>query len=295
MPVRKPIPVFFVLWAATLLAADLETPTPLEPRLSLDPPRLTLPNDLVTVPRVEPGEFHVPPSVHEIPEGHGGKLIELGRLIFTETQTYAARYVGNGLNCSNCHLNEGRKPNSAPLWAAYGLYPQYRNKNHQVVSFEERVQDCFRYSMDGLAPTLISNEVRAITAYAQWLSKEVPVGVRMPGQGFASIQRTGAASLPQGELIFRQYCERCHGADGQGRRAADGRYQFPPLWGPDSYNRGAGMHRVLTCAAFVKANMPLGQGYRLGDAQALDVCEFIHLQERPWDPRRSFWANLFGE
>jgi len=27
-------------------------------------------------------------------------------------------------------------------------------------------------------------------------------------------------------------------------------YQFPPQWGPDSYNNGAGMTRVLTVAIF---------------------------------------------
>jgi hypothetical protein len=27
-------------------------------------------------------------------------------------------------------------------------------------------------------------------------------------------------------------------------------YQFPPLWGPDSYNNGAGKRRKLTAAAY---------------------------------------------
>ena len=39
---------------------------------------------------------------------------------------------------------------------------------------------------------------------------------------------------------------------------ADG-FLFPLLWGPDSYNNGAGMNRVLTAARFIKARMPLGQ------------------------------------
>ena len=33
---------------------------------------------------------------------------------------------------------------------------------------------------------------------------------------------------------------------------------FPPLWGEDSYNWGAGMHKVNTAAAYIKLNMPLG-------------------------------------
>jgi thiosulfate dehydrogenase len=289
-----PLLVLLPLASPGTCGAELDTVTPLATRMSLERPRLTLPNDLVTVPRSEPSEFHVPPSVHEIPEGHDGRLIELGRKIFSDTQTYAPRYVGNGLNCSSCHLNEGRKPYSAPLWGAYGRYPQYRNKSKQVVSFEERVQDCFRYSMNGLAPTLNSHELKAITAYAHWLSSEVPVGVTMSGAGFTAVAPPQAASVLRGELVFQQQCVSCHGGDGLGRKRPDGRYQFPPLWGPDSYNRGAGMHRLPTCAAFVKGNMPLGQGFSLTDTQAFDVCEFMLQQGRPWDPRRSYWSNLFG-
>ncbi len=70
-----------------------------------------------------------------------------------------------------------------------------------------------------------------------------------------------AADLAAGKAVFDSRCAICHGADGLGLRAtvdpADG-YVFPPLWGPDSFNDGAGMHRVLTAARFVKARMPLG-------------------------------------
>ena len=51
-------------------------------------------------------------------------------------------------------------------------------------------------------------------------------------------------------------------------------YQFPPLWGPDSYNDGAGMARLLDAAAFIKHNMPFGTTYAapvLSDDDAYDV------------------------
>jgi thiosulfate dehydrogenase len=60
---------------------------------------------------------------------------------------------------------------------------------------------------------------------------------------------------------------------------ADG-YVFPPLWGPDSFNDGAGMHRVLTAARFIKARMPFGQP-GLTDEQAFDVAAYINSQPRP--------------
>lgn len=34
---------------------------------------------------------------------------------------------------------------------------------------------------------------------------------------------------------------------------------FPKLWGSeDTYNKGAGMYRLLKAADFIKSNMPLG-------------------------------------
>jgi thiosulfate dehydrogenase len=57
------------------------------------------------------------------------------------------------------------------------------------------------------------------------------------------------------------------------------------LWGPDSFNWGAGMHQVGNAAGFIKANMPLSQGESLSDQDAWDVALFIDSQERPQDPR----------
>ena len=56
---------------------------------------------------------------------------------------------------------------------------------------------------------------------------------------------------------------------------------FPPLWGPRSFNIGAGMARVNTAAAFVKANMPFGQDNTLTDQDAFDVSAFFTHQPRP--------------
>jgi thiosulfate dehydrogenase len=62
------------------------------------------------------------------------------------------------------------------------------------------------------------------------------------------------------------------------------RYQFPPLWGPDSYNDGAGMARPITAASFIHANMPNGADYAhpvLNAQDAFDVAVFIDSQKRP--------------
>jgi thiosulfate dehydrogenase len=77
----------------------------------------------------------------------------------------------------------------------------------------------------------------------------------------------------------------CHGGNGEGTKV-DGRFAFPPLWGNDSYNGGAGMSRVETAAAFIHANMPLGKPRSLSVQDAWDVAQFVDSHDRPKDPRK---------
>lgn len=247
------------------------------------------------IPALNPGEYFVPPDLVDIPSSKYGEMVMLGRNIFVDTQHYAKRYVGNGLNCSNCHLQEGRKPFAAPLWASYPMFPMFRNKTRSVVTFQERVQDCFRYSMNGIAPTLDSPEIKAVTAYAHWLSKGAPFGEELPGRGFARLSKPRDPSSVNGKTIYHEQCALCHGPDGQGKKFPNRKgFMFPPIWGPDSANRGAGIASAKGCAQFVRGNMPLGKGWTLSDIEAWDVCAYIWLQDRPWDPRFSWYFNVFA-
>ncbi|MEX3773340.1 c-type cytochrome [Pseudomonas sp. MYb118] len=111
----------------------------------------------------------VPRDPAKIPPGEFGDKVRKGYDLMVNTQQLQGRYVGNHLNCSNCHLNNGAQAYSTPLWAGYLAYPAYRAKDHHVDTFAERVQGCFNYSMNGKAPALDSPEVVAISAYAYWL------------------------------------------------------------------------------------------------------------------------------
>ncbi len=267
---------------------------PLEVRPTLVRPQLSLPTKLTQVHVASPGEFFVPPLVEDIPDDKYGDMVRLGRNIFINTQVYGKRYVGNGLNCSNCHLQEGRKPYAAPLWAAFGMYPMYRHKTHTVVSFEQRIQDCFRYSLNGIAPTLDSPELQALVTYAHWLSSGAPVGEKLPGRGFPNVVRDQDPSSERGQIIYETRCSMCHGEDGLGQRHEKRPgYMFPPVWGGDSYNKAAGLNRIKTLAQFIKANMPLGAPYTLSDQEALDVAIYIWVQDRPADPRMSLIMDFF--
>jgi thiosulfate dehydrogenase len=106
---------------------------------------------------------------------------------------------------------------------------------------------------------------------------------RTASEPAAFVEPDRAADPVSGERVYEARCAVCHGAEGQGLRATaeprDG-YVFPPLWGPDSFNDGAGMHRVLTAAGFIKARMPLGQPDLTND-EAFDVAAYINSHARP--------------
>lgn len=226
-----------------------------------------------------------PPSLDEIPEGAFGDLVRRGHAIFTDTATQAPEFVGNGLRCSNCHLDAGRLADSAPLWGAWVRYPAYRSKTGDVSSYTERLQGCFTYSMDGTAPPAGHDVLAALEAYSFWMAEGAPTGRTLAGAGYPKTEQAPAPpDFARGREVYAANCAICHGDDGQGQ-VVEGRYAFPPLWGPDSYNWGAGMHQLDNAAAFIRANMPLGRGGTLGEQEAWDVALFMNSHERPQDPR----------
>ena len=143
--------------------------------------------------------------------------------------------------------------------------------------------------MNGRALPLDSREMKAVSSYMRWLSTGIPAGARLIGAGTMQIKEPDrAADFTRGAQTYAQVCAACHGPDGSGVRAQDGLgYQFPPLWGPDSFNNGAGMSRLLTAAAYAKHNMPLGTRFDaplLTDEEAYDVAGYIVSQKRPEKP-----------
>ncbi len=226
-----------------------------------------------------------PPHEKDLPDDPFGRLVQDGRAIFVDTRNRASEYVGNGMNCTNCHLDQGRLARSAPLWGAYTMYPAYRKKNNKVNSYAERIQGCFQFSMNGKAPAVDSHIINALTAYSYWLATEAPVGKALPGRLYPVVEEPqGGYDLARGKQVYEQQCAICHGDNGEGQKSGDD-FVFPPLWGKDSYNWGAGMHRINTAAGFIRHNMPLGKGGTLSDADAWHVAAYMNSHERPQDPR----------
>ena len=224
--------------------------------------------------------FSVPADT-TIPAGPLGDSVKLGRDVVLNTQVNAKAYVGNGLNCTSCHLNGGTVAGAAPFVGLWGVFPEYRTRTARVNSMQDRINDCFLRSMNGKALPMDSPEMLGVLSYIWWLSQGVPTGMDSSGRGFVSITAPATPDAKHGKEIYAQKCAACHGVDGAGISKPEGGYIFPPLWGDASFNIGAGMARLNNAAAFVKHNMPLGQGDTLTDQEAFDVAEYFITQPRP--------------
>ena len=209
-----------------------------------------------------------------------------GYEIVTDTQKHASRYVGNSLNCSNCHLQAGTQKDALPLNVA-GMYPKWRAKNGKRNGIGLRIRECFLYSMDGIMPTEDAPEVLAIAAYVTYLSQGQVLGAEPEGRGVPTLPDTGYDPNPaNGRAVYLAQCANCHGQQGEGLG------QMPAVWGSDSYNKGAGMNGIQMAAGFIWANMPLGNAQSLSHQQALDVSAYLNLQYRPADPNDSKFLKL---
>lgn len=233
-----------------------------------------------------------PPHEGDIPNTPYGEAVRRGRDLFVNTQQLRGTLVFNDQNCVNCHLDAGRHPDSAPMWAAFGMYPAYRSKNDKINTLSERLQGCFTYSMNGIAPEYGDETLVALETYFHWVSTGAPINEALVGRGYADMEKPADGfDRERGGELYKEQCAVCHGENGEGQKVA-GQVVFPPLWGDGAYNWGAGMHRVNTAAGFIKANMPLGKPYSLSDQDAWDLAAFVNSHERPQDPRRRDQESL---
>jgi len=221
-----------------------------------------------------------PPAMEEIPAGPEGDAIRHGYEIVVNTQQHVKPYLGSTLSCRNCHLDAGRVPYAGPFVGVYTALPEYRARNAKMNTIEIRINDCFERSMNGKPLPYDSGEMGALVSYMAWMSKGIPAKTKIPERGFGSITLNRPGDPAKGKSLFVAKCVSCHGADGHGTEVA------PPLWGPKSYNKGAGITRISAAASFIKRNMPPGQGGTLTDEEAYDLATFVNSQPRPEFPNR---------
>lgn len=222
-----------------------------------------------------------------------GEQVRLGYRIFVDTANAAPRYARAKVTCANCHLNAGQRERALPVVGIAGMFPEPNARAGRIISLPDRIVDCFNRSENATGaaasdtPTPSSREVLAVDAYITWLSRGYRVGQNppfrarnaIPADRLLPVARLDASA---GAAIFSAQCASCHGPDGQG--VAIGDKKAGPLWGPDSWNDGAGAARVYTLAGIVRYSMPYLNPGSLSDEEAQQVAAFITSKPRPSYP-----------
>jgi len=228
--------------------------------------------------------------------------VRRGFRIFTDTAGEAARFAHGQISCNNCHLNAGQRERALPLVGVAAIFPEYNRRAGRDFTLEDRIVGCFLRSQNAtgriespddedtyrhLLPTPEAEEVQALSAYLRWLSLGYEPGANLPWRGqnmIAPENRIPVEDLDpeQGEALFMDRCTNCHGEDGQGVAIGDKRPA--PLWGPDSWNDGAGAARIYTLAGIIRYAMPYLEPGILTDEEAQQISRFINAKSRPSFP-----------
>mgnify|MGYP006267002965 CR=1 FL=1 len=217
--------------------------------------------------------------------------IQYGKDLIMHTAKYlgpngTVMKISNGMNCQNCHLEAGTKVFGNNYGSVHSLYPKFRARSGSVENIYKRINDCVQRSLNGRALDTTGKEMQAIAAYINYIGSNVETGKKASGSGLKDLDfldRT-ADSL-KGRSVYVAKCQSCHQPGGEGLLMADNtEYIYPPLWGPGSYNDGAGLFRISNFAKYVKYNMPQGTRHenpQLTDEEAWDVAAYVNSRPRP--------------
>ena len=216
-----------------------------------------------------------PPARSSIPAGKLGDSIRRGEAIFDETPLFASQFATARISCASCHAEGGIQPFSSAVVGVGATFPQFNQRAGHVISLEDRIQECFVRSENGQPLDYKGPEMKALVDYISWLSTPEPDRRPYVGRGLVTLPDL-TLDPDRGRLIYVAQCMGCHGSAGEGKPPL-----FPPLWGPYSFNDGAGMHGIKKMAAFVQHNMPQNRMGILSAQEAYDVSAFIHEQPRP--------------
>ncbi len=245
------------------------------------------------------GDYQVPNDL-SIANEPNAEEIRYGKALLNETKRLLPNNVGASMNCNSCHIAEGKQEHGAPYLTSLPQYPKVMPRAGKMVDMTMRINGCFQRSMNGKPLDVNSKEMKAMVAYMAWLSKMQPKDVKVKLVNSGPVDEKLVPDINRGKNIYVAQCATCHGNNGEGLKDKRGNIVFPPLWGDESFNIGAGMARTYKAAQFVKYNMPMavqkngtwGQGGVLTDQEAVDVAEyFTHMPRPDFAGKVKDWPN----
>jgi len=225
-----------------------------------------------------------PPVVDSTPDDPYEVSVYRGLAIMTHVRDSLPEYTGSNLNCTSCHLDEGRRPNAMPLAGVFARFPHYVDRVGAVVPLEDRINYCFTRSLAGSKLPPDSREMQDIVAYLNFISRGVPTGEHVRGEGLPKLPMLSSDSA-RGRRLYVDNCARCHGSNGAGMGP------IPALWGPRSFDIGASLARRERAASFIRGNMPFDRPGSLTVQQSFDIAAYITSMPRPDLPgKEDDWA-----
>ncbi len=212
-----------------------------------------------------------------LPSGDLGDSIKLGREIVMNTQQTMKGYVRAKLECASCHLDGGTVAKGGSFMGTAAYFPQYNKRSNRIITLQDRLAECFLYSMNGRPPNYASKQMVGLVAYIAWLSRGTPLlSTPSPANRFIEPLPSASPDVARGATIYKQQCSQCHQASGAGVAGA-----FPPLWGDTSFNSGAGMAHIDRMTGFVMYNMPKNAPGSLSLQDSYDVAGYVLTHARP--------------
>src|SRR5580765_1597955 len=174
-----------------------------------------------------------------IPKGKFGDEVRYGRELMVHTayligpDGVKGKYLGNKMNCTNCHQDAGTKAFSFNLMLSHEQYPQYRPREGKVLTLAERINNCVERPHNGKPLPLDGREMVALLSYLKWINGFVPQNKVFKGaKNLEILFPNRAASSERGSELFQLHCQRCHGTEGEGKLQVNNiTYVYPPLWG----------------------------------------------------------------
>ena len=242
------------------------------------------------------------PDTSGLPKDETGDEIRYGRALIAHTADYLGpqgkvKAISNGMNCQNCHLEAGTKTFGNNYSAVASTYPRFRARSGTEETIEKRVNDCIERSLNGQPLPYNSRELKAMVSYIKWLGANVPKGEIPKGSGLVELPYLNIPADPAiGKKLYAEKCTDCHGKSGAGAKdPGAASWTYPPLWGRNSYNDGAGLFRLSRLAGYIKANMPFGASYaqpQLTDEEAWHLAAYINSLPRPQKKFVTDWPDI---